>query len=141
MPKRTSWTESDEARLLHLRDVKHLKWDEIAQIMGRPLPSCHAKWDYLRRGFKRHPTEAVQSKNIVPPECDEDRARRLLLEPRDLTASLLGDPLPGYSALEKPSHAPVTRISIATSAFRNFSHQATEPAPERASRSYEAVDA
>jgi hypothetical protein len=32
-----------------------------------------------------------------------ERARRAALKPRDLTAALCGDPLPGYSALERRS--------------------------------------
>ncbi len=37
----------------------------------------------------------------IPPETLADRARRYALEPRSLSASLLGDPLPGYSALDQ----------------------------------------
>ena len=32
-----------------------------------------------------------------------DRAERELLKPRDLTAAMMGDPLPGYSALDRKS--------------------------------------
>lgn len=35
------------------------------------------------------------------PELIAERDRRLAIQPRDLTASFFGDPLPGYSALER----------------------------------------
>lgn len=38
---------------------------------------------------------------IVPDHVKAERDRRLALAPRDLTAAIAGDPLPGMSALEK----------------------------------------
>lgn len=38
----------------------------------------------------------------VPQPVLADREHRSWLEPRDLTAAFMGDPLPGYSALERP---------------------------------------
>ena len=37
----------------------------------------------------------------VPESAQADRERRYALHPRDLTAALVGDPLPGYSALDR----------------------------------------
>lgn len=37
----------------------------------------------------------------APDRVLAERERRQALEPRSLTAALLGDPLPGYSALDK----------------------------------------
>lgn len=39
----------------------------------------------------------------IPPEVLADRDRRLSLAPRSLVARVCGDPLPGYSALERRS--------------------------------------
>lgn len=38
---------------------------------------------------------------IVPDHVKAERDRRLALRPRDLTAAIAGDPLPGMSALER----------------------------------------
>jgi hypothetical protein len=38
---------------------------------------------------------------IITPEALEDRERRRSLAPRDYTAEFCGDPLPGYSALDR----------------------------------------
>lgn len=41
----------------------------------------------------------------TPPEVLADLERRRALRPRDLTAVLLGDPLPGRSALDRGRNA------------------------------------
>ncbi len=38
---------------------------------------------------------------VTPAQVLEERERRYALSPRDLTAAFFGDPLPGYSALER----------------------------------------
>lgn len=38
---------------------------------------------------------------VIPPEVLADREKRYAITPRDLSAARLGDPLPGYSALER----------------------------------------
>lgn len=43
----------------------------------------------------------VRGKDPTPQSVIDERNRRLALEPRDLTAHLQGDPLPGFSALDK----------------------------------------
>lgn len=40
----------------------------------------------------------------VPPAVLNDRDERMSLAPRDRTAAICGDPLPGYSALERRAH-------------------------------------
>lgn len=52
------------------------------------------------RGYRRlvqQPTPVVS----VPESVLAERAARLALSPRDLTAAIAGDPLPGMSALER----------------------------------------
>lgn len=46
-------------------------------------------------------TDPDTSRPLVTPEALADRDYRLSLAPRDLTAAFCGDPLPGYSALER----------------------------------------
>lgn len=43
----------------------------------------------------------VQSNEPIPQSVIDERNRRLALRPRDTAAAVLGDPLPGCSALEK----------------------------------------
>ncbi len=43
----------------------------------------------------------LDSHVYIPPCVQEERERRARLEPRDNTAAMLGDPLPGYSELDR----------------------------------------
>ena len=52
---------------------------------------------YERRRFR----VAAHKNKFIPDEVEADRDARKELRPRDLTAQLLGDPLPGYSALDR----------------------------------------
>ena len=47
------------------------------------------------------PTSRSESDRYIPPAVIEDRDLRQTLAPRDLTAILCGDPLPGRSALDR----------------------------------------
>ena len=49
--------------------------------------------DYFRKETVSHVT--------VPQQVLEERERRYQLAPRDLTAAFFGDPLPGFSALDR----------------------------------------
>ena len=69
-----------------------------------------AQLDRLRRwrvmhGRSDRPMAGVDPtvflRDPTPPATLEDWERRGALEPRDLTAAICGDPLPGYSALEE----------------------------------------
>jgi hypothetical protein len=48
----------------------------------------------------------------IPLDVLDDRAHRGTLEPRDLTAAHCGDPLPGYSALERKPNAEKRPITL-----------------------------
>jgi len=45
----------------------------------------------------------------VPPDALAERDRRAQVPPRDLTAAVCGDPLPGYSALDRRRAEPTPR--------------------------------
>lgn len=47
------------------------------------------------------PGNSVRDKILIPREVLFDRDRRMAMAPRNLTAALLGDPLPGRSALDR----------------------------------------
>lgn len=56
----------------------------------------------VRTRKPRRPNTVPQAGQIkVCSDVLEERNARALLEPRDLTAAFFGDPLPGYSALER----------------------------------------
>lgn len=97
-PKRSNWSAEELLMLRELRDIQKRPWSEIADMMGRPKATVAGKYTDMMRPKGHH---RVSSTDIVPTECDEDRRRRQSLEPRDITASFMGDPLPGYSALER----------------------------------------
>ena len=50
--------------------------------------------------YKSNPSLLVQERVEIPKEVLLDRERRLAASPKDLTAMLCGDPLPGQSALD-----------------------------------------
>lgn len=96
--KRSIWTPEEVAQLYDLRDNKEMGWPEISEIMGKTVPALHSKYSYTQSVMLRHRVSTV---DIVPTEREHDRRYRQSLEPRDLTAGFFGDPLPGYSALER----------------------------------------
>src|SRR5258708_32651 len=100
MPKPTSWTPDIIALLMHKREIEKKKWEVIGEEMGRSRTACQAQWDKTK--FPRQqPNHKVAERMIANEARMRDRDYRAGLEPRDLSAALFGDPLPGYSALER----------------------------------------
>jgi hypothetical protein len=95
----------------------------IAAALDRTVKSVECKWQYLnlseegrevrRQGMrKRRIAAGIQSKRVgkddrimkmdrPDPMSMQAREIRLSICPRDLTALICGDPLPGYSALDR----------------------------------------
>lgn len=96
---RQGWTRAEMDRLLEARDVYKQSWDEIAVLLGRPNGTVYSKYYYLKNLYTG-PRESIGSVQVPAPIAQEWRTR-LALAPRDITAALMGDPLPGYSALER----------------------------------------
>lgn len=64
-----------------------------AKALGKPSPWRVPSTGFLQLGEKR---------DVPPPQhVLNERDRRNRIRPRDLTAAIFGDPLPGYSALER----------------------------------------
>jgi hypothetical protein len=95
----TPWTKAEMDHLLLLRDKYRKGWDEIAKVMGRPSGTVYSKYYYIKNLYTG-PREAVGTKAIPQPIVDAWR-QRMATAPRDITAALMGDPLPGHSALER----------------------------------------
>jgi len=85
--------EIHTARLMR-RECKTI--EEIARHLGRSRTLIGD----LCRGFTRVVQQQAEVVN-TPDHVLAERDRRLALHPRDLTAAIAGDPLPGMSALEK----------------------------------------
>ncbi len=114
----TQWTKEDE---LFVREMYEAgaSYDEIAERMSRTVHSIKAKIKRLlmspeqlaarraqdnackRKAKERYESVLYVVPVVTPSPVIADRDARLSIAPRDLTAQLLGDPLPGYSALEK----------------------------------------
>jgi IS30 family transposase len=73
---------------------------QIAQQLGRSRGVIRE----VCGGYVRVVQQQVQVVN-VPEHVLAERDRRLAQRPRDLTAAIAGDPLPGMSALEKRARA------------------------------------
>lgn len=70
---------------------------DISKELG-PARRTISNWIYGIEGrIYSDPADLIR----VPSEVLAERAYRRSLEPRDITAALFGDPLPGYSALER----------------------------------------
>lgn len=92
----------DERTQMHALREQGFKLTDIAKHFGVSYDSCRSKLrhDRERSAGYRNATE-TQRVFEIPDEVWADRDRRLGLTPRDLSATLCGDPLPGYSALER----------------------------------------
>jgi hypothetical protein len=82
-----------------LRDEMRLGWSEIAKRIGRPSGTCYSKYYDTKRGASRH--KVVMQRELVDANSHREWLHRQSLEPASLTAAILGDPLPGYSALDQ----------------------------------------
>lgn len=117
------WTEAERSRLFALRERRY-HWDDIAREMKRTSGSCQQQ--YNLRKPEGTPRKTRSARVDVPPPAPAPRmpvlqaaptppsARRVsthvLINDADLrariaqqglTAGLLGDPLPGRSALDQ----------------------------------------
>ncbi len=99
MPLASAYSEADLATLERMRR-ENAGPTEIARALGRTKGSVNQRIERL----ELQPFYAARAweKTLRPdPAALAEREQRLALAPRDLTAEIFGDPLPGYSALEK----------------------------------------
>jgi hypothetical protein len=92
------WSENDIATLKELR-AQRRKPKEIAAVLRRDPDNVRSKIYYLEQLYIA-PRQNVSSVTIPPKTMALWRERQNLSR-RTLTASLMGDPLPGFSALER----------------------------------------
>lgn len=112
------WTDAELNRLGVMR-TSGCGPQEIAETLGRTLKGVKAKINYLnlspemkqkrneaertrlRRGIRVRQPDGTLPRAPICAVVLADRDLRCNARPRDLTAALCGDPLPGYSALER----------------------------------------
>ena len=109
------WTDEDDRTALAMKDAG-LALKDIAECLSRSIPAVKCRAHYLkltpeqrRKEKQSEPPPAAEIynfaiKTIVPDSVIEDRNRRLMAS-RDLTARLMGDPAPQYSALAQRGRA------------------------------------
>lgn len=93
------WTDEECATLFHLRDVKHWSFTRIDDHLLRSRGNAAGKYQSLKKHAAKEAGEAPADK--APAHVLIERAVRRALAPRDLTAAVFGDPLPGRSALDR----------------------------------------
>jgi hypothetical protein len=89
-----------------IREIKQyrkqgLSYRDIGVLMDRTMRSIQHVFDKDARPNPRPVHFDAVNRMRVPAEVWDDRQRRAMLEPKDTTARLQGDPLPGMSALER----------------------------------------
>jgi hypothetical protein len=94
------WPPEEVEQLLRLRDGARLGWSEIASRLNRPSGSVYGKYRDIKNAPVKNRVEVREPANA---ETHREWLRRMSLSPASLTAALFGDPLPGYSALDKRS--------------------------------------
>jgi hypothetical protein len=112
-------TDKQRNAVLELRK-SGMGWRKIAKKLNL---SYFAIRGNLENGFRELQAERVRriragdlsrgyqtGLSLVPQSVLDERERRLALQPRDLTASILGDPPPGYSALD--TWEPIGRAAL-----------------------------
>lgn len=95
------WTEAAKAEVFRLRD-ENKTFREIAEIVGMSLGQVTGIFERVLLPRRIH-FQKESPKLVVPTRILEDRARRYAASHRDLTGAMFGDPLRGYSALERGS--------------------------------------
>lgn len=88
----TLWTPAEDALLLRMRDAEHLPFQEIIRHLNRTRDACKARYTLL----KKEPELVRAPINTI---ADRDERYQLWLR-QPAAAALLGDPLPGRSALD-----------------------------------------
>lgn len=108
------WTPEQDAQLMELRS-QGLQYRKISQILGRSIDALDRRHrllimsDAARAEMREHKNELRRVNRThndraapinIPNDVWAERNARLTA-PRTVSASILGDPPPGYSALDR----------------------------------------
>lgn len=97
------WLEAEVERMVQMREVDGLSWPAIDKAFKRAPGSSAAKYSVLREGRapRGKPNDAATRVDVAPDLAEMRDARRMAQARLSLTGVLLGDPPPGYSALDR----------------------------------------
>lgn len=100
---RKAWPKADEEELLRRRDEEHQSFPEIDAAMGRTPRSCRAKYHQLKAdpNPRRGMPEPGMRVAVTPAALADRDARYRLRMLQPAAAAIMGDPLPGRSALDQ----------------------------------------
>jgi hypothetical protein len=115
------WTAPEVERLLRLADAHDRNWQKVALRMpGRTAVACQIRFympPHLRvSGLPRPappPSAASSASDAITARLKTEAARRAALTHTTITAAVLGDPLPGRSALDQ-KRASISQITLPT---------------------------
>jgi hypothetical protein len=113
MKSRVPWTDEDVAEVIRLREVEDLMWSEIDRRMQRPRGCSATKYDSLRR---------------QPPKPRPKPPQATYQAHATLTGAILGDPLPGRSALDRKRAGIVDPPVVTATGRPSFERLAAEMA-------------
>jgi hypothetical protein len=101
------WTDDEVALLLRLRRERHDWATIVGHFPGRSHAAVVSKFNYLMAAPNRPKLAAIPFvREPTPPEVLADQAKRVAAwAQRSLTASLMGDPPPQFSALARRNRA------------------------------------
>jgi len=111
--RRPIWTDEQKKLAVKMREDGH-RYVDIAPHVGKTKEAVSSYFQYHNRSEeqreRRRETANIRARGgeeveapwgRPSPEMLAERDRCFALGPRDLTAALLGDPLPSRSALER----------------------------------------
>ncbi len=110
MRNERKWTRAEEYLLTEFVSGhpggKRIAWRAFAEVLGRTAFSVANKWERMiglrKKCYAKSARGEYPNSKHRPSEAElAERDRRGLVEPRDLTAEICGDPLPGFSALDR----------------------------------------
>jgi hypothetical protein len=98
---RQPWTEQEVKRLIEAREIDGLSFREIDAELKRPFNCSYQKYKSLRRPAARSFISRDARVEIDKTAFEARDARKLAEMRQSETSRLLGEPPPGYSALDR----------------------------------------
>ncbi len=89
------WIPAEDARLIHMRDVDHASIQNISRELKRTRDACKCRYTLLHKRTEPDPIRAR-----IDLIADRDARYRAGMR-QSAAAALMGDPLPGRSALDQ----------------------------------------